>query len=983
MILWLISSFSLISITHTLFTNLYCHAPFILLFVSHLLSSPPSLSQTSCFLLYTFRFATGGQGKESGMVVVWNMSPVRTSSDETNENVPKYLCELTNHLSCVNCVRWSLDGKWLASGGDDAIIMIWQIRHQGALAGGNSGFGKTTHEQWSCVHMLRGHGSDILDLSWSPDQKFLASCSVDNSIIIWNAKELPQKVTVLSGHQGLVKGITWDPVGKYMASQSDDRSIRIWRVSDWKEVKSVTEPFKRCGGTTHVLRLSWSPDGKYIVSAHALNNDGPTAQIIERGVDWKTGMDFVGHRKAIEVVMFNPHLFVNSDSKDNHGCVALGSRDRSLSVWLTNLKRPLLVMHDLFKDSILDLSWSTDGYELLVCSTDGTVAYLSFSKKELGLRLSKQAFDDLYIQTYGFKRTELESKAPGLVLIENPEMLKLHSSDGGIRTISSDSSLSIKPPTPGQEASDGKGMATGSTSAKSSLFVTQQVETITKEGKRRITPITLNTEPSSVLGAPLPFTSFSPKQNKGTVLPITPESELSKKNTVSSEHSMLKSAAAEVLESDSTSLKPISFEPLSSQNDAKIKPSSSFRKTATVVSKAAQKRDLVSESHTDINLPKAKKAKKKGVHTVVMSSSIVQQKPSTPQKQSSVMLKQTAFAHFPVPKLESSITIALLNMEGKGDIPTIEISNKPSQMSQFSLAYAKGSETIWKVSFSSPCLRATANHLITCITCQDRSMSIYSTLTGRLIVGKLYQLETVLDLKAEDHFLMVMTCSAHISIWDTRKMKAVLKDCSFRSILHEPKLPPDELHLTKYGLPVLSINSNSFIYNLDMECWMELRNSREISEIRTLHFSISDSPNKDTLPLNYLQKDDLTGCSARSDSVGLMLRDIRTSSSAQSCTLTYLESQISRSLCLKSPQEYQHWCKTYVQFLVKDNLEGRLREFCSGFSTPTGRNEIVLGFCKEKLLQEFLTLVAKNPKFQRFYLELREALGEVQSMVTS
>ncbi len=56
------------------------------------------------------------------------------------------------------------------------------------------------------------------------------------------------------------------------------------------------------GGTTHVLRLGWSPDGHYIVSAHAMNNSGPTAQIIERQ-GWKIAMDFVGHRKAVTVVV--------------------------------------------------------------------------------------------------------------------------------------------------------------------------------------------------------------------------------------------------------------------------------------------------------------------------------------------------------------------------------------------------------------------------------------------------------------------------------------------------------------------------------------------------------------------------------------------------------------------------------------------------------------------------------------------------------
>lgn len=29
--------------------------------------------------------------------------------------------------ACVNCVRWSCGGKYLATGGDDKLIMIWQM----------------------------------------------------------------------------------------------------------------------------------------------------------------------------------------------------------------------------------------------------------------------------------------------------------------------------------------------------------------------------------------------------------------------------------------------------------------------------------------------------------------------------------------------------------------------------------------------------------------------------------------------------------------------------------------------------------------------------------------------------------------------------------------------------------------------------------------------------------------------------------------
>ena len=38
------------------------------------------------------------------------------------------------------------------------------------------------------------------------------------------------------------------------------------------------------------------------MSAHAMNNNGPVAKIVERD-GWKCRMDFAGHRKAITVVV--------------------------------------------------------------------------------------------------------------------------------------------------------------------------------------------------------------------------------------------------------------------------------------------------------------------------------------------------------------------------------------------------------------------------------------------------------------------------------------------------------------------------------------------------------------------------------------------------------------------------------------------------------------------------------------------------------
>lgn len=272
-----------------------------------------------------------------------------------------------SHLSCVNAVRWSGNGQMLASGADDKLLMIWKKAPGPSGSFGSTGMTKNV-ENWRCSATLRGHGGDVLDVAWSPQDRWLASSSVDNTIIVWDAQSFPTIVAMLKGHQGLVKGVAWDPVGKFLASQSDDRSVKIWKTSDWAIQNTITEPFEECGGTTHILRLSWSPDGQYLVSAHAMNGGGPTAQIIERD-GWKCDKDFVGHRKAVTCVRFHNSILKRQAPKTNkpqqYCCLAIGSRDRCLSVWMTAMQRPLLVIRDLFTESILDLSWSHDGYVLL------------------------------------------------------------------------------------------------------------------------------------------------------------------------------------------------------------------------------------------------------------------------------------------------------------------------------------------------------------------------------------------------------------------------------------------------------------------------------------------------------------------------------------------------------------------------------------------------------------------------------------------
>lgn len=98
--------------------------------------------------------------------------------------------------------------------------------------------------------------------------------------------------------------------------------------------------------------------------------------------------------QTFDLQRFNQTILRHKDpaKKKQYCCLAIGSRDRSVSVWCTHYSRPLIVVHDLFTDSVLDLSWSQikDQTILLACSTDGTIAALLLSEDELGTSLSAE-----------------------------------------------------------------------------------------------------------------------------------------------------------------------------------------------------------------------------------------------------------------------------------------------------------------------------------------------------------------------------------------------------------------------------------------------------------------------------------------------------------------------------------------------------------------------------------------------------------------
>ncbi|KAG2325141.1 hypothetical protein Bca52824_007869 [Brassica carinata] len=107
------------------------------------------------------------------------------------------------------------------------------------------------------LHEFRGHVGEILDLSWS-DKGFLLSSSVDETVRLWRVGSSDECLRVFS-HKSFVTCVAFNPVDdNYFISGSTDGKVRIWdvsrfRVVDYTDIKEI------------VTALCYRPDAKGVV----------------------------------------------------------------------------------------------------------------------------------------------------------------------------------------------------------------------------------------------------------------------------------------------------------------------------------------------------------------------------------------------------------------------------------------------------------------------------------------------------------------------------------------------------------------------------------------------------------------------------------------------------------------------------------------------------------------------------------------------
>lgn len=213
--------------------------------------------------------------------------------------------EIQAHNGSIWAIKFSLDGKYLASAGEDCVIHVWQVvesERKGdflfdksedgnfnllLLANGSPepssvspnleghfekkrrGRSSVSRKSVSLEQILvpetvfallekpicsfQGHLDDVLDLSWSKSQQLLSS-SMDKTVRLWDLSS--KSCLKIFSHSDYVTCIQFNPVDdRYFISGSLDAKVRIWsipdrQVVDWNDLHEM------------VTAACYTPDGQ-------------------------------------------------------------------------------------------------------------------------------------------------------------------------------------------------------------------------------------------------------------------------------------------------------------------------------------------------------------------------------------------------------------------------------------------------------------------------------------------------------------------------------------------------------------------------------------------------------------------------------------------------------------------------------------------------------------------------------------------------
>ena len=227
----------------------------------------------------------------------------------------------------IELISCSPNGKFILLVLDsEFIVRVWEI------------------ESFTEIKNFEGHTDYLLDVSYSPNGKFVASGGFDRTVRVWSIERGTQ-VSLFSPN-GVVLSVCFSPNEKFVASAGDYRGIKVWDLETNREIL--------CFGESDMLSISYSPSGKFIASVCEYD-DFIRVWDIESGEEIKQIV--VEHEDIITFVRYST----------NGKLVASGSDDDTIRVWnIESNKEVRCFVNNEPYISYLDGDYlATGGYESL------------------------------------------------------------------------------------------------------------------------------------------------------------------------------------------------------------------------------------------------------------------------------------------------------------------------------------------------------------------------------------------------------------------------------------------------------------------------------------------------------------------------------------------------------------------------------------------------------------------------------------------
>ncbi|CAI6092809.1 unnamed protein product [Clonostachys chloroleuca] len=204
----------------------------------------------------------------------------------------------------VRGVSFSPEGKYLATSSEDKLVRVWDVESQ------------------TIKHTLSGHKNDIYSLDYARDGRTIASGGGDKTVRLWDV-ETGAAAHTFSAEAG-VTSVAISPDSAYVAAGSLDDSIRVWSIEQGTLVHHLkgTE-----GHKDSVYSVAFTSDGKQLVSASL----DKTVKLWELSSTLADGPTREG--RCLKTFKGHDDLVLSAALTRDNAWVISGSKDRSARFW--------------------------------------------------------------------------------------------------------------------------------------------------------------------------------------------------------------------------------------------------------------------------------------------------------------------------------------------------------------------------------------------------------------------------------------------------------------------------------------------------------------------------------------------------------------------------------------------------------------------------------------------------------------------------